>query len=208
MDYRIFFVLLLTQILMSLTPGPAVLCVTSQALSRGAAKSIWASLGILTGNGLYFVLSGTGVGALLLASYGVFSLVRWIGAAYLVWMGLTAMFGKSSTIARKSESDDGAGAVRIFLKGLIVQLSNPKALVFFTALLPQFLDPHRNLLFQLLIIAVVNMSCDLVALVGYAVLAGRVSHLGDDPRFRRISNVAAGSMLLTAGLVTARLHRN
>lgn len=207
MDYRIFVVLLMTQILMSITPGPAVLCVTSQALSRGAARSIWASLGILAANGLYFVLSGTGVGALLLASYRVFSLVRWVGAAYLIWMGVTAIFGKSSSFAPRSESEDGASAWRIFLNGLVVQLSNPKALVFFTALLPQFLDPHRNLLLQLVIIAAVNMVCDLVALVGYAVLAGRVSHLSDRPRFRRVTNVLAGSMLLTAGVATARLHR-
>jgi threonine/homoserine/homoserine lactone efflux protein len=207
MDYRIFGVLLMTQILMSLTPGPAVLCVTSQAVSRGALRSVWASLGILAANGLYFVLSGTGVGALLLASYQVFSLVRWVGAAYLIWMGLTAIFGKSSTLAPKTVADDGAGAGRIFLNGLVVQLANPKALVFFTALLPQFLDPQRNLLLQLSIIAAVNMVCDLVALVGYGVLAGRVSHLSDHPTFRRVSNVLAGSMLLTAGVATARLHR-
>lgn len=207
MDPRIFAFLVTTHILLSLTPGPAVLCVLSNALSRGAARATWANLGIISGNGLYFVLSGTGVGALLLASYQVFSTVRWIGAAYLIWLGLSTIFGKGSALAVKGDRDDKASAARIFLNGLITQLSNPKALIFFTALLPQFLDPHRPLVTQLLIIAAVNMICDFTTLLGYAFLAGRVTHLSDHPSFRRVANAAAGSMLVTAGIVTARMRR-
>jgi homoserine/homoserine lactone efflux protein len=127
-----------TESILCLTPGPAVLLVVAQALGRGAAASVWATLGILTGNALYFVLSATGLGALLLASYELFSLVRWLGAAYLIWLGVRAFSGRSAT--RSTAPTVAMGRRRTFVNGFVLQAANPKALLFFVALLPQF---HR-----------------------------------------------------------------
>src|SRR5205085_8411867 len=80
----------LTEAALCVTPGPAVLLVLSQGLTRGTRASVAANLGILTGNACYFALSATGLGAVLVASYEVFSLIRWLGAAYLVWLGISA----------------------------------------------------------------------------------------------------------------------
>jgi threonine/homoserine/homoserine lactone efflux protein len=87
---QLWAVFVVTETALCLTPGPAELFVLSQALARGTASSLWSSAGIVVGNTVYFILSATGLGAILLASYDVFSAIRWIGAAYLVWMGIAA----------------------------------------------------------------------------------------------------------------------
>src|SRR2546421_2281529 len=121
-----------TESILCLTPGPAVLLVVAQALGRGAAASVWATLGILTGNALYFALSATGLGALLLASYEVFALVRWLGAAYLIWLGVRAFSGRSGT--RSTAPAVAAGRRGAFGKGFGLPAGEAHALSFFSGL--------------------------------------------------------------------------
>ena len=97
MSFSIWALFVLTEGVLCLTPGPAVLLVIAHALGRGAAAAAWATLGILSANALYFALSATGLGAVLLASHEAFALVRWMGAAYLVWLGLRLRAWRSSS---------------------------------------------------------------------------------------------------------------
>ena len=89
MTWQKWAVFMVMEIVLCLTPGPAVLFVVAQGLRYGAVRSLWANLGILSGNAFYFALSATSVGALLLASNALFTAVKWAGAAYLVWLGVT-----------------------------------------------------------------------------------------------------------------------
>src|SRR5215472_7725416 len=100
MNWQIWLLFVLTEAVLSMAPGPAVLYVLSQALRRGPRDSVWASGGILAANAMYFVVSATSLGALIVASYGIFFLIKWIGAAYLVYLGLGSFFGKSSVVSR------------------------------------------------------------------------------------------------------------
>src|ERR1041384_7407363 len=95
-DTWLLFVL--TEGALCFTPGPAVLLVLSQGLTRGTKASISSNLGILAGNGFYFARSATGLSAILMASYELFSLIKWIGAGYLVWLGVMAFVGRSSVL--------------------------------------------------------------------------------------------------------------
>ena len=95
---------------------------------RGAAKSVWSTLGILSANAVYFALSATGIGALLLAPYQIFFAVKWIGAAYLIYLGITTFF---------ADPEPGAGDIlqdrrdlRLYTDGLALQMANPKAILF------------------------------------------------------------------------------
>jgi homoserine/homoserine lactone efflux protein len=196
-----------TEAVLSLTPGPAVLMVLSQALKRGCAKSIWSSLGILSANAFYFVLSATSLGAVLLASYHLFFAIKWIGAAYLIYLGVSAFFSRTPLISPSMKTSGGAGW-RIFLNGFVLQAANPKALLFFCALLPQFVDPAHPIAFQILILGASSILVEFVILLGYGILAGRTSRFARHPRFAAVTNRVAGSLLIGAGAGLASIRRS
>jgi homoserine/homoserine lactone efflux protein len=199
---------LVTETVLCLTPGPAVLLVLSQGLSRGALASIWSNLGILAGNGLYFVLSATGLGAIVATSHDLFTAVRWIGAAYLVWLGVTTFRGRSPAFSVTPDGDArGGSAGRMFLNGFVLQAANPKALVFFTALLPQFIDPSGDVALQIAILALTSVTVEFFVLAAYGALAGRATSLATRPRFATATNRIAGSLLVAAGVGTATVRR-
>jgi threonine/homoserine/homoserine lactone efflux protein len=197
----------ITETALCFTPGPAVLLVLSQGLTRGTGASIYSNLGILAGNACYFALSATGLGAVLLASYELFSAIRWLGAAYLVWLGVTAFFGTSTVIAVGPVTGAPTSRARTFLNGLVLQVANPKALVFFVALLPPFIDPRGSVLVQVAILGATSVVIEFFVLLAYGALSGRLTSVAARPRFQRLANRVAGTMLIAAGVSVARVHR-
>jgi homoserine/homoserine lactone efflux protein len=179
--------------------------VLSQALRRGSLAAVWSSLGILAGNAFYFVLSATSLGAIVATSYDLFSVVRWIGAAYLLWLGARTFLGRSSVLSVTPASDAG-GAGRMFANGFVLQAANPKALLFFTALLPQFVDPMADVPAQVAVLAVTSIVVEFMVLAAYGGLAGRATSLARRPQFAALTNRVAGSLLIAAGVRTATLR--
>src|SRR2546428_3655003 len=152
MKFQTWFLFFVTDAALSATPGPAVLFVLSQAISRGAGKAVWASLGILSANAMYFAVSATSLGAILIASYNLFFLVKWAGAAYLIYLGLQCFFSNSSLLALPEQKLKGkAPDRRIWTDAFLLEGANPKALLFFSAILPQFIDTNYSISLQVLI---------------------------------------------------------
>jgi threonine/homoserine/homoserine lactone efflux protein len=187
-----------TELVLCLTPGPAVLFVLSQALRSGPRRSLWANLGILSGNAFYFLLSAAGLGAVLLASHDLFTVVKWCGAAYLICLGLRSLIAPGH--AKPTDDVDGArsgwGVVR---QGFVLQAANPKALLFFVALLPQFLDPSGNVPLQVGVLAVSSIAVEFFVLLGYGLAAGRLSGWARRPAVARATERVAGGLLVAAG---------
>jgi threonine/homoserine/homoserine lactone efflux protein len=207
MTWQVWTTFAILETVLCFTPGPAVLLVLSQALSRGAGRAVFSIVGIIAANSVYFILSATGVGAILLASYDLFFAIKWIGVAYLVWLGLNEIFGTPALSVIRPADDTRADAWRMFCKGFILQMSNPKALVFFTALVPQFLNPQAPLALQVAILAVTSMLIEFFVQLLYAALAGRFSHLAAQPRFAKLTNRVAGTLLIAAGAGMAAIKR-
>src|SRR6202167_3063804 len=129
MTLTTWWIFVCTETVLCLMPGPAVMFILSSALKAGARKSVFSNLGILSANLVYFALSATGIGALLLSSK-LFLAVKWIGAAYLVVLGLRLLIGHKSIVSEPLETLNDHKSDHLFFDGFTVQISNPKAILF------------------------------------------------------------------------------
>jgi homoserine/homoserine lactone efflux protein len=182
------------ELVLCLTPGPAVLFVISTTLASGPRAGSAGSLGIVAGNTLYFVLSAVGVAAIILASNQLFTAVKWIGAGYLIYLGLRMLFAPRSEVATPRP----AASSRAFLRGFAVQAANPKALAFFLALLPQFIDPGSPVGVQVLILGVSSQVIEISLLALYVWATNRARRLAAG-RWADASRRLAGGLLVAAG---------
>ena len=194
MSLEIWLAFCATETLLCFTPGPAVLFVVSVAMARGARGGLTGALGILAGNTFYFALSATGIAAVILASHRLFAALKWAGAAYLVWVGLRMLLSRSRAPAEVVPQP----IRRSFVRGFVVQAANPKALVFFVALLPQFIDPGAPVGRQVLILGASSLLIELLVLSLYTALAARARALAGDRWSGPIERIGGG-FLVAAG---------
>ncbi len=177
--WALFFVV---ETALSLSPGPAVFYVVSQGV-RGLRRTLPATLGILSANALYFALSATSLGALLAGSPRFFAIAKWAGAGYLLLLGSKALWAARSApatalvgAASVGAASAGAAALRRVYGGALgLQLANPKALLMFLAVLPQFIDAQRSVGVQMSILAATSMLPEFCILLGYGWLAQRAA---------------------------------
>lgn len=209
MNTHLWLAFLITATALSLVPGPAVLYVAGQGMRHGRMPGIAAALGVLSGNAIWFAASAFGLATLVALAAPVFVAIKWLGAAYLTWLGLCAwrdaVRGSDSPriVARPLPAGD-----RIWRQGVLLQLANPKAVLFFTALLPQFVDAKHAIAPQVLLLAVTSIVSEFFVLAAYASLAARGGALLIDarPRLARAGDAAAGTCLIGAGVGLALAH--
>jgi threonine/homoserine/homoserine lactone efflux protein len=191
-------------LVLCIIPGPAVMAVVAAALGRERAGFATA-LGILTGNAVYFLVSALGVASVVVASHAAFSVVRWCGAAYLAYLGLREL-----TVRRTEVDLNGTAAgvairaARGWASGSMTQLANPKALVFFLAILPQFLDPRAELASQVVILGIASLVIELGVLSAYIAAAERIRRRGISPAASIWAQRVAGVILLGVAAAVIR----
>lgn len=187
---------------MGLVPGPGVMSIVGYALGSGRRVALASVAGMAVGNGFAMTLSLAGVGALLAASALAFTLLKWVGALYLVGLG-------ALTLARSRGAGDAGvlippiGARAAFLGNVAVGTFHPKTIVFFVAFAPQFIRADGGYAGQAAVL--VATFCTVVAGTdaAYALAASRAAHLLRGPRTARWSRRAGGGVLIASGLATA-----
>ena len=207
-QFSLYFV---AALLLAITPGPGIFYVAARSLAGGRVEGIASSFGTALG-GLVHVLAGAlGVSAIVLASAELFTALKWLGAAYLVWLGVRTIIAARRDAVQALAGADPAppmGAARAFREGVVVEALNPKTAAFFLAFIPQFLDPSAGavaLPFILLgcISVALNTLADIVVAIGASRLReGAAARPGLIKRLREISG--ASMIALGAGLALAK----
>jgi len=206
MSWEAWALFCLTETVLCLQPGPSTLVVVSQSLTRGTRAGLLASTGVLAANAVYFALTASGLVALHALSAEAFSVVRGCGAAYLVWLAARTI--RRSFASRAAADACGAPAAggRPFWRGFVGQGANPNLLVYFTAILPQFVDPAAPVAPQMAILAASSFAIELTVLSAWSGLSGRAGRAAA-PRFRAWLERLGGALLLGAAAGLARMER-
>ena len=186
-------------------PGPTITLVIAYALSRGRQAAWWTVGGVVLGDFTAMTASLLGLGALLAASATAFTLVKCLGAAYLVWLGISLW---RAPVAPSAEAATvPVPGRRIFVHAFAVTALNPKGIVFFVAFLPQFLDPGGDFWTQMLVFEATFVTLAFANAFAFALLGARAGRLASSPRALRLVNRAGGSALIAAGAAAALARR-
>jgi threonine/homoserine/homoserine lactone efflux protein len=186
-----------------LTPGPAVMYIVTRSVAQGRAAGLVSVLGICTGTLFHVAAATLGLSALLVSSAVAFSIVRYVGALYLIVLGV-------QTIVRRDASTGEAGVVRaglrrVYMQGVIVNVLNPHTAVFFFAFLPQFVNPSRGAVpAQMLALGLLFVALSATTDAGWAIAAGTAGNwIRRHPRFNRGQRYASGGALIGLGAAAA-----
>ncbi|HEX5934663.1 MAG TPA: LysE family translocator [Pseudorhizobium sp.] len=183
-------------------PGPTILLVISYALSHGRKVASATVAGTALGDFTAMTASMLGLGALLATSAALFTVLKWIGAAYLMYLGFKLWRAPASPEAVIGETAQPERPLRIFLHAYVVTALNPKSIMFFVAFLPQFLDLTQPLFTQMLIFEATFLVLAVLNAAVYALLAALARNHVRKPGVQRFVNRTGGSLIIGAGLLT------
>lgn len=207
MTLQLWIAFVLASGVLLVIPGPTVLLVIGYALSDGRRSALSVVTGVALGDFVAMTLSVIGLGALLAASATAFMVLKWVGAAYLVYLGIM-MWRRppqlTANLAAQGRSSDLAKLGHAFA----VTVLNPKSIAFFVAFVPQFLTPTAPLSAQVPVLVVTFVSLAAASSFAYAMAAGTLRERIREPRIMRAINRIGGSVLIGAGIATAALRRS
>ena len=208
-DPHLFAAFLGVMVVLALTPGPANLFAVATGVAKGRGQALLGVVGMNVATLVWFGAAALGLGALVVAFPEAFRIIAIAGALYVAWLGAQALRGAfAPTDVSGAELKDvrvtrGRGAM---LDGFLVQIANPKAVLFFTAVLPPFLDVNRPVVPQLLLFAAATVGMDAMSMSAYGLGGAALAQRMTEPRFRRGFGVFVGILLLLAAvLIVSRL---
>lgn len=212
-DPHLYLAFLGVMAVMAVTPGPANLFAVATGIERGRAAALAGVVGMNAATLVWFGAAALGLSALVVAYPGVFRIVAVLGAAYVAWLGLKSLWSawKAAPVAEPDSLAEPAPPTprpqrSALADGFMVQIANPKAVLFFTAVLPPFLDIERPAGPQLALFAVAMIAMDALSMSAYGLGGAALARRMSEPRFRRGFAVFVGVLLLlAAALILSRL---
>lgn len=191
----------------SLSPGAGAVASMSCGLQYGFLRGYWNALGLQLGLLLQIVIVALGVGALLATSAAAFAAIKWFGVAYLLYLAIKQWRAVPEDLDQGVSLRPIGKPLTLVFRGFLVNASNPKAIIFMLAVLPQFVDPHAPLLSQYVIIAITMITVDLIVMAGYTGLASKVLRLLRTPAQQRRMNRTFAALFVGAATLLAMVRR-
>ncbi|AQA05576.1 threonine transporter RhtB [Mycobacterium sp. MS1601] len=207
MEWSVWVAFLGASILISVSPGAGAILSMATGLAHGVRRSYWTILGLQIGLMVQLAVVAVGLGAALAKSVLAFTIIKWLGVAYLVYLAVRQWRTASVDLRAQLGPTGASGATVLITRGALVNLTNPKGLVFLLAVLPQFVDPSAPLVPQYLVIGVTMVCVDLVVMGGYAGLAARVLGWLSTPRQQLAVNRVFSGLFAAAAVVLSFVRR-
>ena len=205
-DPHLYAAFLGVMAVMAITPGPANLFAVATGMEKGRASALIGVVGMNAATLVWFGAAALGLGALVAAFPQVFRIIAVLGALYVAWLGIKALRGAFATAAEPDHVEVRRGRSAL-IDGFTVQIANPKAILFFTAVLPPFLDVNRPVAPQLALFALATISMDVLSMSAYGLGGAALANRMNQPRFRRGFGIFVGGLLILAAvLIITRLH--
>jgi threonine/homoserine/homoserine lactone efflux protein len=207
-DVPTFALFVAAALALLLLPGPAVIYVVARSVEGGRLTGLVSVLGVELGTLLHVVFAAAGLSAIVVSSAVAFSVVKWLGAAYLVWLGLRQILGRDGGDQEAPLSRSGENRLRVFSQSVLVQVLNPKVALFFLAFLPQFVDPSRSAAWtQVVVLGTTLATLGLFTDGLYALLGGTAGEWIRKQRagagLRRARRYVKGGVYIALGAVAA-----
>ena len=207
MDLSVWITYFIATIILSVSPGPGVFSSLAAGLNHGFRRGMWNAVGMQVANFALMGFVSVGLGAILIASETLFNAVKWGGVAYLVWLGFSTWRSEPHHFDSRADAPKGRNSREVFLKGFLVNITNPKGIIFYAAVLPQFIDVARPQFAQYAILGFTTLVVDLIVMAGYIGLAARVLAVMKDPSRLRWVNRILGGAFVAAGMALAAFRR-
>ena len=206
-DPTLWGLFVVASVVLLLTPGPAVLYIVARSVQQGRAAGLASVLGIHLGTIVHIAAAAVGLSALIVSSALAFAVVKYLGAAYLIWIGIRTLMAGEPDANAPTPPPERLG--RVFRDGFVVNLLNPKTAIFFLAFLPQFVDPEEGAVhWQILLLGLTFMGLGILSDGMFALAAGAAGEfLRKSRRFLRIQRWFAGTSFIGLGLVAALAGR-
>ena len=208
MPFDLWLTFVVASIALLLIPGPTVLLVLSYAISKGRSVALASAAGVALGDLIAMTTSLIGLGALVLASATLFTILKWVGAIYLVWLGLKLLRSAPSDALGAVSANREVTAHSVFGHAAIVTALNPKSIAFFVAFVPQFVDPKAALLPQFAILTGTFVGFAALNALAYALLADRLRATIGKPAVIAWLTRAGGGALIAMGFATAAIRKS
>lgn len=205
MDLHVWLAFLVASCVIAVSPGSGAVLSMSHGLSYGVRRTTATIVGLQLGLAVILLVAGLGVGAVLTASATAFTVIKVVGACYLLWLGWrqwrapVAAVASADGGAPESAREPDLTAPQRVLRGFLTNVTNPKGIVFMAAVLPQFIQPTRPLWLQLLVLLATTVMVDVTVMHGYAWLAARLQGMLRSVRARRAQNRVFGGVLMAMG---------
>ncbi|UTV27826.1 homoserine/homoserine lactone efflux protein [Photobacterium atrarenae] len=201
MSVEIWLAYLATAVVFSLAPGSGTVNSISNGMVYGWRKSLASILGLQVGLGIHIVLVGVGLGAIVAQSATAFTVIKWVGVVYLIWLGIQKWREPAPTAGQGAKG--GANAWQLFRRAVLVNLTNPKSIVFLVALFPQFIDPNSSQSMQLAVLGITTLVIDALVMLGYVTLSSRLTDYLRSGKIMGALNRVFGSMFIGCGALLA-----